>query len=333
MTGSRLPVTSAGTVAPVIVLTSRDLERSGADSLAKVLQSLPMNTGSPVNTNVDTGLGAARVNLRGLGSERTLVLLNGRRFPNGGIGGDASVDLNYAALVVDRARGSASASGASAVHGSDAVGGVDEHHHATTIIQGLTWAAVGTSPSAATVKISSGRGLRGLQTVGGAWGLGIDYANEAARDRSAREAIRRGRSLSWIRRELWVLSGRMAFRTGSSLFPQGMRSACRRRYLRLPDVTGQTASDYRPFTRGDSFNVAPYNYSQTPNERGSVWLLGSRPISGRSSFFIEALVHERKSSQQAAPDQYITISDPLPGLPTAPPAFQPRTTTTHSGST
>ena len=82
-----------------------------------------MDTGSSLNTNVDASLGATRVDLRGLGSERTLVLLNGRRLPNGGIGGDASVDLDTLPVsMIERVE--VLASGASAVHGSDAIGGV-----------------------------------------------------------------------------------------------------------------------------------------------------------------------------------------------------------------
>jgi outer membrane receptor for ferrienterochelin and colicin len=42
----------------------------------------------------DNGYGTAQVNLRGLGINRTLVLLNGRRIVNGGTGANSSVDLN-----------------------------------------------------------------------------------------------------------------------------------------------------------------------------------------------------------------------------------------------
>jgi outer membrane receptor protein involved in Fe transport len=84
--------------------------------------------------------------------------------------------------------------------------------------------------------------------------------------------------------------------------------------MRVPGSSGQTAADYRPFTREDSYNVAPYNYSQTPNERGALWLLGSQPLTGSARLFIEGLYHRRVSSQDAAPEQFLSLADPTPTL-------------------
>ena len=91
-------------VAPVTVLDRRDIERGGESSIGDVLQALPMTTGSPLNTNVNApgsaeerggraaaGDGSVRVRIHDL---PTVVLLNGRRLPNSGLGADASVDLN-----------------------------------------------------------------------------------------------------------------------------------------------------------------------------------------------------------------------------------------------
>src|SRR5262245_4133367 len=103
VTGTRLPIPS---IAPVTTLTSRDIERSGTSSIAEVLDTLPMVTNSPLHPNANSGVGyeptvggsisdgTARVDLRGLGPERTVVLLNGHPLPNGGMGADSSVDLN-----------------------------------------------------------------------------------------------------------------------------------------------------------------------------------------------------------------------------------------------
>ena len=52
VTGTRLPINVS---APVTVLTGLDIRRGGANSIGDVLQALPMNTGSPLNTNVNTG--------------------------------------------------------------------------------------------------------------------------------------------------------------------------------------------------------------------------------------------------------------------------------------
>jgi len=98
VTGSRLPFSANEAVGPVIILGKMDLERAATDALAQVLQDLPVQTGPTTNTHSDGSDGSARVNLRGLGDARTLVLLNGRRFIFGGLGADSSVDLNMIPL-------------------------------------------------------------------------------------------------------------------------------------------------------------------------------------------------------------------------------------------
>src|SRR4029453_19062387 len=103
-------------------------ERSGADSIGKVLQGLPAVTGSQLNTNVNGGLepnegaGSGDVSVRAPPRGGSLVLLNGRRFPNGGLGADGSVDLNTLPVSwIERVE--VLTGGASAVYGADAVGG------------------------------------------------------------------------------------------------------------------------------------------------------------------------------------------------------------------
>ena len=82
------------TAAPVTVLNRTQIESSGRPSIGDILQSIPEQSNA-INTQFNNGGdGATRINLRGLGTARTLVLVNGRRFVAGGTGADASVDLN-----------------------------------------------------------------------------------------------------------------------------------------------------------------------------------------------------------------------------------------------
>jgi outer membrane receptor protein involved in Fe transport len=79
----------------------------------------------------------------------------------------------------------------------------------------------------------------------------------------------------------------------------------------VPDATGQTPDAYRPYVRGiDGFNSASFNYSQTPNERESLWLLGSHSLGESTNLFVEGLFHHRTSAQQAAPAIYHTDLGP-----------------------
>ena len=92
--------------APVTVISSDYIAKAGYQSLEEVLSAQTVIAGANLGSNDNNGGGgAATVNLRGLGENRTLVLLNGRRMVPSGIGADASVDLTtipLAMVKVDR---------------------------------------------------------------------------------------------------------------------------------------------------------------------------------------------------------------------------------------
>jgi iron complex outermembrane receptor protein len=181
VTGTRLRIIGIESSAPVMVLSRRDIERGGADSVGKVLQTLPAITGSQLNTNVNaggemepsvsgggTGDGSVRASLRG----GSLVLLNGRRFPNGGIGADTSVDLNTIPVsLIERVE--VLTGGASAAYGSDAVGGV------INIVtrragKGVELTGSRTITSRGDGEIFTAQAAIGLGPHRGAWGNGRD---------------------------------------------------------------------------------------------------------------------------------------------------------------
>src|SRR5262244_154659 len=123
ITGTRVRRKDLTTPAPITVISKEQVQASGKVSIGDFLQSLP-EQGNAINTAVNNGGdGATRVSLRGLGTPRTLVLLNGRRFVPGGTGANSSVDLNsIPASALERIE--VLKDGASAVYGSDAIGGV-----------------------------------------------------------------------------------------------------------------------------------------------------------------------------------------------------------------
>src|SRR2546427_269800 len=123
VTGSRIRRKDLTTPAPVTVISREQVTASGKVSIGDFLQSLP-EQGNAINTQVNNGGdGATRISLRGLGSARTLVLMNGRRFVPGGTGADSSVDLNsIPTAAIERVE--VLKDGASAVYGSDAIAGV-----------------------------------------------------------------------------------------------------------------------------------------------------------------------------------------------------------------
>ena len=123
VTGSRIKRSSFAAAAAVQVIDRKDLEYSGATNLADVVQYLTVAQGSGFQGGAQA-TGTVSVNLRGLGTGATLVLLNGRRVVSSG-GGIAFnfTDISTIPLaVVERIE--ILKGGASAIYGSDAVGGV-----------------------------------------------------------------------------------------------------------------------------------------------------------------------------------------------------------------
>ncbi len=127
--GTSLPRIDAETALPVQILHRSDIVNSGATSTADFLQRLPALHGgtNEANSVGNIGAGFSGASIHDLGEQRTLVLLNGRRiasFAGQTLRGDlAGIDLNTLPLAaIDRIE--ILTDGASAVYGSDAIGGV-----------------------------------------------------------------------------------------------------------------------------------------------------------------------------------------------------------------
>jgi iron complex outermembrane receptor protein len=123
VTGSRVRRLDLTASAPVMVINREQLVDSGKDSVGSFLQTLPQQANGINNQVNNGGDGTFVVDLRGLGPDRTLVLLNGRRMVAGGTGANSNVDLNSIPFAaIDRVE--VLADGASAIYGSDAIAGV-----------------------------------------------------------------------------------------------------------------------------------------------------------------------------------------------------------------
>src|ERR1044071_5314514 len=123
VTGSTLQRRELTTPAPVTVMDKDDLDGAGLTTLGDILQDMPAQSNG-INAQTNNGnTGATRIDVRGLGARPTLVLLNGRRVVPGGTGADSSVDINSIPLAVIE-RVEVLKDGASAIYGSEAIGGV-----------------------------------------------------------------------------------------------------------------------------------------------------------------------------------------------------------------
>ena len=121
VTGSRLIRSDLSAPSPTAVMNAADLRAAGSITIEETLNELPqLQAAGTAQNNADNGSGVLTANLRGLGDERTLVLVNGRRFiPSSSTG---IVDLtNIPDALVKRVE--IMTGGASAVYGSDAIAG------------------------------------------------------------------------------------------------------------------------------------------------------------------------------------------------------------------
>ena len=128
VTGSRLQQLPGEQASQTIILDQETIRAMGEVSLERVLRQLPQNA-NPTSERYGSNLnqasnltGASTVNLRGLGSESTLILVDGKRIGYNGILGGVTDVSSIPLTMVERIE--VVLDGASAIYGSDAVGGV-----------------------------------------------------------------------------------------------------------------------------------------------------------------------------------------------------------------
>ena len=128
VTGSRIPRSQIEGPAPVVTITAQDIQRRGFASVPDLMSSLTQNLGALDNNQATDGFspGAQAVDLRGLGPNHTLVLVNGRRiadYPQAYQGNSNFTDIsNIPTSLIDRVE--ILSGSASAIYGSDAISGV-----------------------------------------------------------------------------------------------------------------------------------------------------------------------------------------------------------------
>lgn len=127
VTGSRIKRTDIEGASPVTVINADDIQLTGFSSVEEILQAGIGNAGRSIEGNESSWTqGANTINLRGMGENRTLVLVNGKRipqFPTATGGTTNFVDTStFPSSAVERVE--ILTGGASAIYGSDAVGGV-----------------------------------------------------------------------------------------------------------------------------------------------------------------------------------------------------------------
>ena len=122
VTGSRIKRTDIETSSPVLAIDAQAIRSTGFTRVEDVMNSMPQIEAAETAFDANGATGTATLDLRGLGSNRTLVLVNGRRLQPGGVISQAP-DINQIPTALIK-RVDVLTGGASTAYGADAVAGV-----------------------------------------------------------------------------------------------------------------------------------------------------------------------------------------------------------------
>lgn len=295
VTGSKITKDEFSSSSPITIITEEDILSAGNASVDEYLKYTPAFTGYQLGTSTNNGGdGSRKVDLRGLGFNRTLVLLNGKR-TIGDIGGDGAVDIGgIPEMMIKRVE--VLKDGASTIYGSDAISGVvnfilDDKFTGLKVQAGM---GEGTE-----------NGQARDESVGMMAGIGGDNGNVVF-------------SASW-KNQKEMLQAEQPW-ANDALYPQiqsdgsfkavGSGSSNSRK-IRGPGgnyIYDSSIGAARPFTAADVYNYAPVNALITPNERTQMGVLGTLEVTDNVEMYFSGIYNRRYSHQRLAPDASFAVN-------------------------
>lgn len=313
VTGSRIRRDPLDNPSPVVTVDEAAIAKTGLSSIADVLQRIPASSGglnSKFNNSGNlgnppdgggVGAGSAAIDLRYLGSKRTLVLVDGLRYVNGasasGIPG--TVDLNSIPDVMIQ-RVEVLQSAASALYGSDAIGGVVNiitRSGQKGFRASAQYGQYLSEDDGATqnYQLSWGGGTDRLQVDLGAFYSKQDPVRAADRDIS--QFPNPGQTSCTD-----PIGGCSSFTPLGRFLVNGQNITLRAPVIGRRPVYDPTLAtgDYKGFTSADRFNFAPFNYFLTPNERYGGFANVRAEFSDAFNVRVKTVWNHRESQNQAA---------------------------------
>ena len=302
VTGSNIRRVDIETASPVVTIDRAQIQASGKVNLGDLVQELPQMAGAAMTPQVNNGgAGTAGVSLRGLGSNRTLLLINGHRIPF------QLQDLNLLPVsIVERIE--VLNDGASAVYGSDAIAGV-VNIITRTNYQG---AEFGVDYGQADKDDGTRKAIHaifGQTTDKGSIVFGLQYDKQDPISAA-------NRNVSKVAQYIYnsgvnTHAGSSRTPGGAFFLPKGSPAAtalgCTKVTLSGSHLPGQTTppaqGDFRCYNSStDGFNFqAVGNYDLIPNERTGVFVLGNYKLTDSVEAYTELLYHKMVAHQQLAP--------------------------------
>ncbi|WP_026375547.1 TonB-dependent receptor domain-containing protein [Aestuariibacter salexigens] len=307
VTGSRIRKAEFASNAPIATVGAEQFELTATVNTESLLNTLPQVIPGLDRTSNNPGNGTATVDLRGLGTNRTLVLINGTRAVPTTSGGTVDINSIPTALIKDV---EVLTGGASAVYGSDAVAGV------VNFILKDDFEGVQAQTSYEVTEEGDASIWNADLTIGGnfADGKGNVVFNMSYTDRD--DLFQGDRHFSSY----------AAFDDGEGGFiPGGSSGVPGTAILNGMFVTFNEDGSARPFVTGgdnnDFYNYAPVNYIQLPQERHQITAIGNYEITDNAEVYGRAMFTDSRVPQQLAATpifQTATFSlDNNPFLPVA----------------
>jgi iron complex outermembrane recepter protein len=299
VTGSRIRRVDAETASPVYSLDRDTILATGATTIDKLILEAPSIAGNATNPAVNNGggTGESNVSLRGLGVNRTLVLLNGRRI--GALGAFEAVDINQIPVnMIERVE--ILKEGAGAIYGSDAVAGV---------VNFITRKDFGGAEGGYDYGISTDEDGR-RQAVNLMWSTSGDRSNVMLGANWNKQEAISANDRDFSRFALYLYGDYGVFEGGSSRAPAGRirlggtplagQFGCSS-VTRVAGQDGDALGEYRCFGGGDFYNYQPLNLIMTPQERGSIFALADFNLTDNIQLYTEFLHNYTSSGFQIAP--------------------------------
>lgn len=326
VTGSRIQRANMVSSSPVTEITAEDIAISGITRVEDLLNDMPSIFAAQTANTANGSTGTATVDLRNLGSERTLVLINGRRMPSGSpLAGGIGADVNQIpAAMVERVE--VLTGGASATYGSDAIGGVVnfimkddfegididfqysfyQHDNDNGYLQGVN-AESGYNAPTDTATDGNTRDFSIL--IGSNTADGRGNVTMYASYRNIDEVLQGSRDYSNC-----ALGGTVDDFAciGSSTLPEGRITD-----FGINAAAGGTSFDY--IVQGDQFvdrngltyNYAPGNHFQRPDQRYTLGAFGHYEINEHADVYAEMMFMDDRSFAQIAPSGAFFVTSSL----------------------
>ena len=333
VTGSRIPLQqNVESTSPIAVISAEDIKIEGVRNTENLLQNMPQVFADQGSTVANGASGTATVDLRNLGADRTLVLVNGKRLPAGSPG-YYPADLNQipAALI---SRVEILTGGASAIYGSDAIAGVVNFimrkdfqgvqgdinysffNHQQGNPQGSADAVARSAATNPTFFQVPGDLDDGGQSTDVSLLMGDNFANGRG-NATVFFGYKKDEALTQAEYDFSACSlGRNA--AGDGFNCAGSGTSFPGQFINLAGGAAFTIADSAGNTRpyvaaSDGFNFGPYNYYQRPSERYTAAAYTHYDINNSLRAYHEFNFHDDHTIGQIAPSGLFGVIATLTG--------------------